>query len=187
MICTEREIRWLFGNFDDILQVQRELLASLEHRYCSRGKIIYAVLYWPLDVFLDSLRIWGPTQIISDVFQSWVRETSTWNRYCFENTNGTMPRIWTYFISPREASVPECLSCLLGQLRCRGDYVWTTHKISTIQKVYWCKSLFLQTCLSHCVWLYASWRQRTKILLLKVPHSFPFCRFQLAALIVMHS
>ncbi|KAI8148866.1 Dbl homology domain-containing protein, partial [Fennellomyces sp. T-0311] len=33
MICTEREARWLFGNLEDILQVHREILASLEERY----------------------------------------------------------------------------------------------------------------------------------------------------------
>lgn len=31
--CTERELRWLFGNFDQILQVQRDILTSLEQRY----------------------------------------------------------------------------------------------------------------------------------------------------------
>ncbi|KAF7725249.1 Protein T2 [Apophysomyces ossiformis] len=49
MICTEREIRWLFGNFDDILKIHTEILTSLEER----------------------LSIWGPTQIVSDVFQAW--------------------------------------------------------------------------------------------------------------------
>ena len=32
MVCTEREARWLFGNLEDILQVHREILASLEER-----------------------------------------------------------------------------------------------------------------------------------------------------------
>lgn len=32
MICTEREIRWLFGNIDEIIQTQRDILASLEER-----------------------------------------------------------------------------------------------------------------------------------------------------------
>ncbi|KAG0192822.1 Protein T2 [Apophysomyces sp. BC1034] len=49
MICTEREIKWLFGNFDDILKIHSEILTGLEQR----------------------LSIWGPTQIVSDVFQTW--------------------------------------------------------------------------------------------------------------------
>lgn len=32
MVCTEREIRWLFGNFDEIHQVHKEILDSLERR-----------------------------------------------------------------------------------------------------------------------------------------------------------
>ncbi|ORY90992.1 Dbl homology domain-containing protein [Syncephalastrum racemosum] len=59
MVCTEREIRWLFGNFDDILNVQREILKSLEQRLC----------------------IWGPTQIISDVFQSWFPMLDVYHAY----------------------------------------------------------------------------------------------------------
>ncbi|ORZ08594.1 Dbl homology domain-containing protein [Absidia repens] len=49
LVCTEREIKWLFGNFETIVQIHRTILTSLEQR----------------------LRIWGPAQIISDVFQSW--------------------------------------------------------------------------------------------------------------------
>ncbi|KAI9248516.1 Dbl homology domain-containing protein [Phascolomyces articulosus] len=49
MVCTERETRWLFGNFDEIFQTHRDILSHLERR----------------------LRIWGPTQIISDVFNAW--------------------------------------------------------------------------------------------------------------------
>ncbi|KAI8147610.1 Dbl homology domain-containing protein [Fennellomyces sp. T-0311] len=59
MVCTEREARWLFGNFDEILQVQREILASLERR----------------------LRIWGPTQIISDVFHGWFALLNVYQSY----------------------------------------------------------------------------------------------------------
>ncbi|KAI7865847.1 Dbl homology domain-containing protein [Spinellus fusiger] len=50
MICTEREIRWLFGNFDDIYTTHQTIYASLEQR----------------------MQIWGPTQIFSDVFKTWV-------------------------------------------------------------------------------------------------------------------
>ncbi|CDH53727.1 hypothetical protein RO3G_04760 [Lichtheimia corymbifera JMRC:FSU:9682] len=32
LVCTERETRWLFGNFDEIVQVHQEILASLEER-----------------------------------------------------------------------------------------------------------------------------------------------------------
>ncbi|KAI7856591.1 Dbl homology domain-containing protein [Circinella umbellata] len=59
MICTERETRWLFGNFEEILHVHHEILISLEER----------------------LRIWGPTQIISDVFQSWFARMGTYKAY----------------------------------------------------------------------------------------------------------
>ncbi|KAL9559631.1 hypothetical protein MBANPS3_000337 [Mucor bainieri] len=51
--CTEREMRWLFGNFEDIQAVHTDILSSLEER----------------------LSIWGPTQIISDVIQTW-RDTN---------------------------------------------------------------------------------------------------------------
>ncbi|CDS02878.1 hypothetical protein LRAMOSA00281 [Lichtheimia ramosa] len=59
LVCTERETRWLFGNFDEIVQVHQEILASLEER----------------------LRIWGPTQIISDVFQSWFTRMEAYKAY----------------------------------------------------------------------------------------------------------
>ncbi|KAL1926986.1 hypothetical protein VTP01DRAFT_5316 [Rhizomucor pusillus] len=59
MVCTEREIRWLFGNFDEIHQVHKEILDSLERR----------------------LRIWGPTQIMSDVFQTWFPSLSVYKSY----------------------------------------------------------------------------------------------------------
>ncbi|CEP19143.1 hypothetical protein [Parasitella parasitica] len=49
MVCTEREFRWLFGNFEELVHIHRLTLKSLHER----------------------LRIWGPTQILSDVFQAW--------------------------------------------------------------------------------------------------------------------
>ncbi|KAG2224956.1 hypothetical protein INT45_000077 [Circinella minor] len=49
--CTEHEIQRLFGNIEEIYDTQREILQSLELR----------------------LRIWGPTQIISDIFQGWFK------------------------------------------------------------------------------------------------------------------
>ncbi|GAA5810915.1 hypothetical protein MFLAVUS_004343 [Mucor flavus] len=49
MVCTEREFRWLFGNFEEVMTTHRLILQSLEER----------------------LRIWGPTQILSDVLQAW--------------------------------------------------------------------------------------------------------------------
>ncbi|KAI8393644.1 Dbl homology domain-containing protein [Radiomyces spectabilis] len=48
-ICTEKEMRWLFGNLEEIYQVHQHILQSLEER----------------------LKIWGPTQIISDVLLTW--------------------------------------------------------------------------------------------------------------------
>ncbi|KAI9313960.1 Dbl homology domain-containing protein [Dichotomocladium elegans] len=62
MICTEREIGCLFGNMLDILSLQRRTLRHLEER----------------------LRIWGPTQILSDIFQSWIQSIHLYEAY-FEN------------------------------------------------------------------------------------------------------
>ncbi|CAO3628972.1 unnamed protein product [Mucor hiemalis] len=49
MVCTDREFRWLFGNFEELVHTHRLILQSLKER----------------------MRIWGPTQILSDVFQAW--------------------------------------------------------------------------------------------------------------------
>lgn len=71
--CTERELRWLFGNFDQILQVQRDILTSLEQRYGFSHAMHVAFLQSTIiDMHESRLQIWGPTQIISDVFQNWV-------------------------------------------------------------------------------------------------------------------
>lgn len=71
--CTERELRWLFGNFDQILQVQRDILTSLEQRYGFSHAMHVAFLQSTIiDMHEFRLQIWGPTQIISDVFQNWV-------------------------------------------------------------------------------------------------------------------
>ncbi|KAI9020805.1 Dbl homology domain-containing protein [Phycomyces nitens] len=59
LVCTDRELKWLFGNFDEILEIHREILASLEAR----------------------LGIWGPTQIMSDVFQTWFRSLGVYHSY----------------------------------------------------------------------------------------------------------
>ncbi|OBZ86915.1 FERM, RhoGEF and pleckstrin domain-containing protein 2 [Choanephora cucurbitarum] len=48
-LCTEKEMYWLFGNFEDMYQFHSDVVKSLEER----------------------LSIWGPTQIISDVIQTW--------------------------------------------------------------------------------------------------------------------
>lgn len=32
MICTEREFKWLFGNFEELVQVHRLTLKSLQER-----------------------------------------------------------------------------------------------------------------------------------------------------------
>jgi hypothetical protein len=32
MVCTEREMRWLFGNIQDILSAHHEIISSLEKR-----------------------------------------------------------------------------------------------------------------------------------------------------------
>ncbi|KAI9268363.1 hypothetical protein EDC94DRAFT_514312 [Helicostylum pulchrum] len=34
MVCTEREFRWLFGNFEEVMTTHRLILQSLEERYC---------------------------------------------------------------------------------------------------------------------------------------------------------
>ncbi|KAI8341773.1 Dbl homology domain-containing protein [Chlamydoabsidia padenii] len=49
LVCTERELKWLFGNFETIVNNHRTILTSLEQR----------------------MRIWGPSQILSDVILSW--------------------------------------------------------------------------------------------------------------------
>ncbi|KAI9321251.1 Dbl homology domain-containing protein [Dichotomocladium elegans] len=59
MVCTERELRWLFGNFEDIVRSQRTIADSFEKR----------------------MRIWGPTQIISDVFSSWYQLLDVYHAY----------------------------------------------------------------------------------------------------------
>ncbi|KAI8380067.1 Dbl homology domain-containing protein [Blakeslea trispora] len=59
MVCTEREFRWLFGNFEELVLAHRMILNSLEER----------------------LRIWGPTQILSDVFQSWFPHLESYRIY----------------------------------------------------------------------------------------------------------
>ncbi|KAI9276047.1 Dbl homology domain-containing protein [Sporodiniella umbellata] len=47
--CTERELSWLFGNIESLLELHHSILTSLEER----------------------LSIWGPTQIMSDVIHAW--------------------------------------------------------------------------------------------------------------------
>jgi hypothetical protein len=32
LVCTERELKWLFGNFETIVEIHRTILASLEQR-----------------------------------------------------------------------------------------------------------------------------------------------------------
>ncbi|KAI8144713.1 Dbl homology domain-containing protein [Fennellomyces sp. T-0311] len=77
IICTEQEIQRLFGNIEDILEVQREIVATLDLR----------------------LRMWGPTQIISDVFQGWFKKlvevyTPYFNNY--DNSATTYERLRSY-------------------------------------------------------------------------------------------
>ncbi|KAI7896749.1 Dbl homology domain-containing protein [Mucor mucedo] len=59
MVCTEREFRWLFGNFEELVHTHRLILKSLQER----------------------LRIWGPTQILSDVFQAWFPNIECYRLY----------------------------------------------------------------------------------------------------------
>ncbi|KAI8381542.1 Dbl homology domain-containing protein [Radiomyces spectabilis] len=59
LACTEKELRWLFINFDEIVQIHHDILRSLE----------------------DRLRIWGPTQIISDVFHTWIPRLNAYHTY----------------------------------------------------------------------------------------------------------
>ncbi|KAG1453312.1 hypothetical protein G6F46_003823 [Rhizopus delemar] len=47
--CTEREIFWLFGNLEELLEVHKSILNDLEERFS----------------------IWGPTQIMSDIILTW--------------------------------------------------------------------------------------------------------------------
>ncbi|GAN02098.1 hypothetical protein MAM1_0016c01538 [Mucor ambiguus] len=61
--CTEREMRWLFGNFEEIKAVHADILSSLQER----------------------LSIWGPTQIISDVIQTWFPKVQQQYHIYFDN------------------------------------------------------------------------------------------------------
>ncbi|KAJ8661439.1 hypothetical protein O0I10_002705 [Lichtheimia ornata] len=60
--CTEREAQCLFGNMKQIQVLQHQFLTSLE----------------------DRLRIWGPTQILTDIFQTWHQSIQVYVSY-FEN------------------------------------------------------------------------------------------------------
>ncbi|CEI96745.1 hypothetical protein RMCBS344292_10899 [Rhizopus microsporus] len=57
--CTEREYRWLFGNYEEIIKLHDMVLSSLKER----------------------MQIWGPTQILSDVFQSWFPHLEIYRSY----------------------------------------------------------------------------------------------------------
>ncbi|SAL96547.1 hypothetical protein [Absidia glauca] len=59
LVCTERELKWLFGNFETIVEIHRTILASLEQR----------------------MHIWGPTQFLSDVLQSWFPMLDAYHAY----------------------------------------------------------------------------------------------------------
>ncbi|CAO3671938.1 unnamed protein product [Rhizopus stolonifer] len=59
VVCTEREYRWLFGNFETIVELHQFTLNSLKER----------------------MQIWGPTQILSDVFQSWFPKLEAYRSY----------------------------------------------------------------------------------------------------------
>ncbi|KAI9022884.1 Dbl homology domain-containing protein [Phycomyces nitens] len=59
MVCTDRETRWLFGNFDTIYDIHQKIHTSLQQR----------------------MEIWGPTQIFSDVFKSWLPSLVHYHAY----------------------------------------------------------------------------------------------------------
>ncbi|KAL0090877.1 Dbl homology domain-containing protein [Phycomyces blakesleeanus] len=59
MVCTERETRWLFGNFDTIYDTHQKIHTILQQR----------------------MEIWGPTQIFSDVFKSWLPSLVNYHAY----------------------------------------------------------------------------------------------------------
>ncbi|KAG1466688.1 hypothetical protein G6F46_000886 [Rhizopus delemar] len=59
VVCTEREYAWLFGNLEDIVRLHQAHLKSLKER----------------------MQIWGPTQILSDVFQSWFPHLDIYRPY----------------------------------------------------------------------------------------------------------
>lgn len=69
MPCTEREMRWLFGNFEDIQAVHTDILSSLQERYNFTNVNGHHLITY---CYYIRLNIWGPTQIISDVIQTWV-------------------------------------------------------------------------------------------------------------------
>ncbi|KAI9271390.1 Dbl homology domain-containing protein [Sporodiniella umbellata] len=57
--CTESSYNWLFGNFHDLIDIHQFILHSLNER----------------------MRMWGPTQILSDVFQSWFPKLEAYRSY----------------------------------------------------------------------------------------------------------
>lgn len=65
--CTEREIFWLFGNLEELLEVHKSILNDLEERYVYDCN--YALFLTP---FYYRFSIWGPTQIMSDIILTWV-------------------------------------------------------------------------------------------------------------------
>ncbi|KAI9281909.1 Dbl homology domain-containing protein [Sporodiniella umbellata] len=66
--CTEREKLWLFCNIEEIIQIHKELLGSLEER----------------------LAIWGPTQILSDVILAWFPKLQRAYHIYLENYSTTV-------------------------------------------------------------------------------------------------
>jgi hypothetical protein len=45
MVCTEREFRWLFGNFEEIVELHRTILSSLQERYVALF-CVYLLLFF---------------------------------------------------------------------------------------------------------------------------------------------
>lgn len=66
--CTEREKSWLFCNIEEILQIHREILKTMEER----------------------LNIWGPTQILSDVILAWFPKIQRAYHIYLENYSTTV-------------------------------------------------------------------------------------------------
>ncbi|KAI7898499.1 Dbl homology domain-containing protein [Cokeromyces recurvatus] len=121
MVCTEREFRWLFGNFEELVHVHRLTLKSLQER----------------------LRIWGPTQILSDVFQAWFPNLECYRVYLnnYAITLTTYERLTRYqpfkkFIATahkdKSLKGASLLSLIQLPVRCIDRYVDVITKLAEV-------------------------------------------------------
>lgn len=88
-----------------------------------------------IDMHESRLQIWGPTQIISDVFQNWV---CFWSAAAASSLSSSGD---DYYLVP----ATQCLQGIPWQLRRRCHHLWTTDTLPAFQKVYWCELINTQS------------------------------------------